>query len=257
MQNAPVYYVLAQTYFNTLAALDTYVPAIQERLRKAGYPDFQTIQLAHLVLTGSPAAAKTTVSTRYLFLNSTKTAGFILDQSWLTYQTTDYDTFDPFLDLFVTGLEVVHDEATLSYSDRSGVQFLDAVVPVSGEPISKYLQPCVIGLSNCFPDRTLVHSISETRSALDKTTLVGRAIIQTQEDGGAAFPEDLRPIHLRLADKFAEISGEYATIDTDSWVEDRQDFDLDNIKKTVALLHANVRRSFDLMVTPHALKVWN
>jgi uncharacterized protein (TIGR04255 family) len=256
MKNAPVYYALAQVRFNALAALETYVPAIQDSLRKVGYPDFQTIQMTSLMMAGS-MAPKTTVLTRYLFLNSRKTSGFVLDQSWLSYQTTHYDTFDPFLAGFLEGLQVVHREAVLSYFERVGIRFLDAVLPVAGETVSQYLQPYVLGLSTLFPDRKLVHSISETRTAFEKTTLVGRAVIHTQKEGGAAFPEDLQPTPLRLIDKFSNISGEYAIMDTDSWIDDRQDFDVGNLEKTLNSLHTNMRRSFDLMVTPHALKVWD
>jgi uncharacterized protein (TIGR04255 family) len=257
MKNAPVFYALAQVRFNTLAALETYVPAIQESLRKAGYPDFQTFQITQLVVSGALAPPKTTVVTRYLFLNSRKTSGFILDQSWLTYQTTDYDTFDPFLAAFSAGLQVVHREAVLSYSERVGIRFLDAVVPASGETVSQYLQPYILGLSNRLPERQLVHSVSETRTAVGKTALVGRAIILPQKEGGAAFPEDLQPVPLQLIDKFSQISGEYAVIDTDSWIDDRQDVDIKNLEKILDSLHTNMRRSFDLMVTPHALKVWD
>ncbi|QWG15124.1 TIGR04255 family protein [Bradyrhizobium sediminis] len=256
MNNAPVYYALAQVKFNTLAALATYVPAIQENLRKAGYPDFQTIQLAHLELIGAPVP-KTTVATRYLFLNSRKTAGFILDQSWLTYQTTDYDTFEPFLSAFLFGLQAIHKEAVLNYSERVGVRYLDAVLPNANESVTDYLQPCVLGLSGSFPDRSLVHTLSETRTVLDKTTLVSRAIVHTQQDRGAAFPEDLQPIHLTLIAKFAQVTGQYAIIDTDGWMEDRQDFDLDRLATTLDSLHKNIGRSFEKMVTPHALKVWD
>jgi uncharacterized protein (TIGR04255 family) len=86
---------------------------------------------------------------------------------------------------------------------------------------------------------------------------VGRAVIHTQKEGGAAFPEDLQPVHLQLMGKFSQISGEYAILDTDSWIEDRQDFNFESIEKTLNSLHASVRRSFDLMVTPHALTVWD
>ena len=48
MNNAPVYFALAQVKFNQLAALDNYIPAVQDSLRKAGYPDFQPIQMAQI-----------------------------------------------------------------------------------------------------------------------------------------------------------------------------------------------------------------
>jgi uncharacterized protein (TIGR04255 family) len=125
------------------------------------------------------------------------------------------------------------------------------------EARSSALQPYILGLSNLLTGRKLVHTISETRTSLDKTTLVGRAIIHTQKEGNAAFPEDLVPVPLQVASKFSKISGEYAIIDTDSWIEDRQDFDVSNLENSLHVLHTEIRRSFDLMVTPHALKVWD
>jgi uncharacterized protein (TIGR04255 family) len=255
MSNAPVYFVLAQVRFNQLAALDNYVPAIQDSLRKAGYPDFQSFQMAHLLIGG--AVPKPAMTTRYLFLNSKKTNGLVLDQSWLMFQTTNYDTVDPFVAAFLDGLSLLHGAAGLNYSDRVGIRYLDAIVPRAGEAISDYLQPYVLGLSDLLPDRTLAHSISETKTTLGKTTLLGRAIIHNQKEGNAAFPEDLMPVHLTLADKFSDIRGLYAILDTDSWTEERKDFDLGSLENTLKSLHTSMRRSFDLMVTPHALHVWN
>jgi uncharacterized protein (TIGR04255 family) len=255
MNNAPVYFALAQIRFNQLAALDTYIPAVQDSLRKAGFPDFQPIQLTHFLIGG--AMPKPVMTTRYLFMNSHKTSGFVLDQSWLMYQTTNYDTFDPFVVTLLEGLGVLHGAAKLDYTDRAGIRFLDAVVPRSGESVFDYLQPYVLGLSNLLPDRALVHSMSETKTTLGKTTLVGRAVIQNQKGGNAAFPEDLLPVQLGLADKFSDIRGLYAILDTDSWTDDRQDFDLNDLENTLKSLHTSMRRSFDLMVTPHALQVWD
>ena len=257
MNNAPVYFALAQVKFNQLAALDNYIPAVQDSLRKAGYPDFQPIQMAQILIGGAGAIPKPAMTTRYLFLNSKKNSGFVLDQSWIMYQTTNYDTFDPFVVKLLEGLRLLHSAAGLNYSDRVGIRYLDAIVPRAGETISDYLRPYVLGLSDRLPDRTLVHSISETKTTFGKTTLVGRAVIHNQKEGHAAFPEDLIPVHLTLADKFSDIRGLYAILDTDSWTEERQDFDLGGLENTLKSLHTSMRRSFDLMVTPHALQVWD
>lgn len=256
MKNAPVYYALAQVRFNTLAALENYIPSIQESLRKAGYPDFKPQQTTTLIF-GTPTTPKPTVVTRYLFLDALLSSGFLLDQSWMSYQTTNYDTVEPFLTAFFDGLRVVHAEATLSYSERIGIRFLDAVQPRADENVSHYLQPYVLGLSDKLDGRQLVHSISETRSSQGKNNLVGRAVIHSQEKGGVAFPEEMQPVFLKLRDRFSDIRGEYAIVDTDSWIEERQTFDLNYLEKTLKLLHDNMRRSFDLMVTPHALGVWD
>ncbi|WP_315787009.1 MULTISPECIES: TIGR04255 family protein [unclassified Bradyrhizobium] len=256
MNNAPVYFALAQVRFNRLAALDTYIPAIQEDLRRAGYPDFATLQMAHLEMTGV-TLPKTTVATRHLFKNRSQTAGFVLDQSWMTFQTTDYDTFGPFLSAIALGLETLHKQAVLSYSERVGIRFLDAVLPRKEESVADYLQSAVLGLSSSFPDRKLEHTLSETRTSLDRSTLVSRAVVISQKEGMVAFPEDLQPVQFTPTERFANVSGQYAIIDTDSWIEDRRDFDLSNLEATLRSLHSSLGRSFELMVTPHALKVWD
>jgi uncharacterized protein (TIGR04255 family) len=255
MKNAPIYFALAHIRFNPLVALDTYVPAIQERLRKAGYPDFQPNQVTTLIVSG-PEVAKPSVSTRYLFLNAQKTSGFVIDQNGISFQTTDYDTFDPFIATLFDGLTMLHAEAGLDYSDRVGIRFLDAICPLTGETISQYLRPYILGLSDQLTDRELVHSLSETRTRSGKTVLVGRAIIVKQEQQGVAFPQDLQPVPVTLLDKFNAVKGEYAILDTDSWIEDRQKFDLGALDTTCKMLHDNMWRSFDLMITPHAKKIW-
>ena len=55
MKNAPVYYALAAVRFNTLAFLDQYVPALQDQLRKAGYPDFDKAVITQFAIV--PGAA--------------------------------------------------------------------------------------------------------------------------------------------------------------------------------------------------------
>jgi uncharacterized protein (TIGR04255 family) len=256
MKNAPVYYALAQIRFNPLAALDTYVPAIQEKLRKAGYPDYQPQQATTFVVSGQQVV-KPNVATRYLFSNAKKSSGYWLDTAAMSFQTTDYDTFDPFLESLLEGLDIVHSEVGLSYSDRVGIRFLDAICPLAGETMSQYLRPYVLGLSDQLPDRELVHSLSETRTRLGKTVLVGRAMILQQEGEGVGFPDDLQPITLTPIGKFLKVTRPYAVIDTDSWIEDRQDFDLKTLDTTCRMLHENMWRSFEQMVTPHALKVWD
>ena len=62
------------------------------------------------------------------------------------YQTTDYDTFNPFLNRFLEGLKVLDEAARLSYTERAGVRFLDAVCPEASETIDQYLVPSVLGI---------------------------------------------------------------------------------------------------------------
>jgi len=261
MNNAPVYFVLAQIRFNAVLTLDSYIPAIQDSLRKAGYADFAKSVTTTVNLNLDLPAAINQMPVgqllRYLFLDEGKTSGFILDQTSLTFETTDYDTFEPFAVAFSAGLKTVHDSVGgLNFSERIGLRFLDAVTARAGEKITDYFAPSLIGLYDKLNKRELKHVVSETWSTSDKFNLMCRAIIQNQSVKGVSFAPDLIPVVLQVAEKFREISGIYGIFDTDAWYENRQKFDLANIEKLLGDLHGDVRGYFDKMVTPHALDVW-
>ncbi len=263
MSDAPVYFVLGQVRFNALLTLESYVPTIQDSLRKVGYADFAKATIATINLNIGVQVAVNQVPVaqipRYQFLNQAKTAGFILTQSALSFETTEYHTFEPFRDALLLGLKTI-DEATggLSFSERIGIRFLDAVCPRPNENLSDYLAPSLIGLSDKLNGRKLTRAVSETWSALDKTNLMCRVVIHDQAAKGPGFPPDLHPeaVIFQISEKFRNITGLYAIIDTDSWHEERQKFSIDKIKEILGGLHATTRRSFDDMVTPHALMVW-
>lgn len=265
-KNAPICYALGQVQFNSIQIFDQHLPAIQDSFRRKGYPDFQKVFTASINLNFNPQPANETAAsavsiplTRYRFTNAARTSSFLLDSNFLVFETTQYDTFDPFAHDLVRGLDFIHKAVALSYSERIGIRFLDAVVPRDGEELSLYLKPEVLGLSAKLPKRKMIHAVSETRTDKDSTVLISRVMIYSlAQKGSVGFPPDLQIQGLKLADKFVDLKeGTYATIDTDCWREERsQSFDLTEIDKTLHNLHTEVSSSFGLMVTPDAIKIW-
>lgn len=258
MKSAPVFFVLAQVRFNRISALGNYAATIQDNLRKAGYPDYKKIQLTtvNFGLPATPDQVPVAQTSRHMFLNEAKTAGFMLDEGMLSFQTTDYDVFPAFLGAFIRGLAIVHDTLELDFSERVGIRFLDAVQPAAGEKVSDYFANSLTGMTDKLSDRQLKHAISETWSSRGDTTLMSRAVILNQPESGVATPPDLQPIALEFPQRFREISGIYGILDTDCWYEGRQKFDIAALKDRLGNLHAELRKAFNDMVTPHALRVW-
>ena len=175
----------------------------------------------------------------------------------MSFQATQYETFEHFSEVFLKGLKTVDESVGgLTFSERIGTRFLDAICPRAGEKLSDYMAPSLIGLSEKLNGRKLTHAVSETWSTLNRTNLMCRAIVKEQENGGVEFPPDLQPNPLVVQEKFRSITGRYGILDTDSWSEDRQKFSSESISKTLKELHVEARRSFDDMVTQHALAVW-
>jgi uncharacterized protein (TIGR04255 family) len=260
MKAAPVYFTIAQVRFNPILSLETYAPQIQERLRKEGFPDAQKSFLATINLNlnvapsseGSPTQLPMAQTTRYLFGNMERTSGFILDQGALSFQTTEYDVFETFLADFLKGLRAVNDAVSLSYTDRIGIRYLDAVFPKAGETVRDYISASILGLTEKIDD-TIVHSFSETLVKRENVNVRSRVIIQEAEIG---FPPDLQPQALSLGKRFQGLHGRHAIIDTDGWSESRERFDLDRIREQLWLIHSGIDKTFRASVTENALKAW-
>jgi uncharacterized protein (TIGR04255 family) len=258
MTHAPVYFAITQVRFNPILALDSYAPQIQERFRKHGFPDAQKGVLATLNLNlsapteGAAPQVPVAQTTRYTFYNMDRTSGFILDQGALSFQTTEYDVFETFSREFAQGLQAVHDAVELSYTDRIGFRYLDAVFPKANEKLGDYLNPSVLGLTEKFQE-SLVHSFSETNLRSAGITVVARAIVQ---DGEVGFPPDLLPNILRVAERFRILRGRHAILDTDGCFEGREAFDLNHINEHLIAIHDEIAKAFHATVTPNAVKVW-
>jgi|SRR5271166_436858 len=258
MNNAPVYFVIVQARFNPILALESYVPAIQDDLRRHGFPDARKGMLNTFNLTmnqpfdGAQGQVPVSRLARYEFLNVERTSGFILDQAALSFQTTDYDVFETFSKKFLGGLEVVHNAVELSYTDRLGLRYLDAVLPEAGESLSNYLNERVLGLSE-YDGGQVVHSFSETVFKVADTNVTARAVIQ---DGPLGFPPDLLPHPLNLPERFQSFKGMHALLDTDGSVERRESLKVAAIEDQLRVIHAAIIRAFEATVTEHALKVW-
>ena len=262
MKNAPVYYTLAQVRHNPILRLGAFVPDIQDRMRKAGYPDHQpgtslVIPLSFGRPDGEFDAKRPVPKTveRHLFLSTDGTRGFIVEESALSFQTTEYDTFESFLDQFLTGFGIVHECIGLDYTERVGIRYLDVVFPAGGpEELAKYLASGVLGLAGRLPDGVAIGlSLSETHIPLLDANLLSRTIVRS---GPLGFPMDLEPQGLKIPERFEKVSGLHAIIDTDASQTARHPVDLAALKQRLDMLHLKIRMAFDASITDHALAAW-
>lgn len=260
LKAAPVFFTIIQVRFNPILTLDAYVPQIQERLRKEGFPDAQRGVVATINLTpntaspaeGNPPQIPIAQTPRFTFGNMKRTSNFVLDQGAISFQTTEYDVFEAFLADFMKGLEAVHQAIALDFTDRLGLRYLDAVFPKTGEAVKDYLSGSILGLTDKIDD-IIVHSFSETLVKREDIQVRSRVIIQ---DGELAFPPDLVGLNLTVPERFRGLKGRHAIIDTDGWSDAREAFNLDRIKEQFDSIHDGITTTFKASVTANALKVW-
>jgi uncharacterized protein (TIGR04255 family) len=266
MKSAPVFFTVGQVQHNPLLNLGSYLPVIQERMRKAGYPDFRRMKQVQfdLVTTvggdGSPLPSPTVQEVeRFVFSDTSSTRAFVLQPSALSFQTTEYDTFEPFLAQLKLGLDILGEAVGgLAFVERLGLRYLDAVVPAHGDALSKYLARELLGVPASIQDRMpgakFAYSFAEaTLLAEGVGQVVARTIIQ---NGQLVFPVDLRPDPLKVPERFQTWSGEHAVLDSDGSFSERQEFDVAAVESRLRQLHDLIDKVFHATVTDYARKTW-
>lgn len=255
----PVYFVIVQVRFNTILDLASYIAKIQEDFRKAEFTDFKKLMNASfnlVLLSGLKPGDEQPMqqSERYVFGNEDRTEMFLLDPNGLTFQTTRYKTFDVLLQTFMPRMENLTKTLSLSFSDRVGLRYLDAVMPRPGENLESYLIPQVLGMSGKIPGE-MQHSFTESLFNVPQGKLLSRVVSQ---NGPIGFPPDLIVLggDLRLDQRFAEHSGPYAIIDTDGFNDTRDRIDSATIQRKIKELHKRVDAVFHSIITEHAEKTW-
>lgn len=260
LSNAPVYFTIAQVRFNPILSLDSYIPAIQESFRKSGFPDYKKLVSMAFNLTQAVNDEATPTQpplqeqvARYVFSNMKKTRGFVLQQNSLSFQATEHDSFDQSADDLLRELGMLNQLITLSYSERVGVRYLDAIAPRGGETLKQYLVPEVLGLYGKLNGQ-LAHSFSETLTHGTAGAVMSRTVIQ---NGPLGLPPDLQTMGLlTLMPRFININGEHAILDTDGFIDVREAFNVDNLKNRLHALHDEIIKSFRATVTDYARSVW-
>lgn len=259
LNNAPVYYTVAQVQFNPILNLDGYIPAIQAKMREAHFPDFKQEVFQRLVLpfggmeSGQVAAPTVTPQSRYLFGNIEGSSLFLLETNTLSFQSTSYDTFETFSETLLKGLGILHDALHLDFVERIGLRYLDAVQPSKeGESLRDFLVTEVLGLA-LRGEGQFQHSVSETTVATPAGQLVSRVIIR---HGHIGLPMELSGLAPSIDPRFTQRESLHAIIDTDASITHREVFELAQVGVRLTALHEEIDKSFKATVTDHALASW-
>ena len=271
--NAPVYFTIGQVRHNTLLSLKAYLPAIQERMRKAGYPDFksaQQMQFSFGAITGGddtqPFQPGVQQIESYTFSNLEGTQGFLMEPSALSFRCTEYETFPEFYAELERGLSILEEAVDgLAYFERLGLRYLDAVVPAEGETLQQYLArevwgtPASLDLSQVYQFEgqplTYNHSFAESSATIPNIgQVVSRVVVQNSD---LRFPPDLLPDPLKVGERFRGLNGQHATVDVDASFSERRKYDSTEIRDRFQHLHDLVELFFNATVTDHARKAWS
>ena len=253
LKNPPVYFTVAQIRFNSILNLAEYLPKIQDKFRKNGYPDFHPYQIFGFTIPENHQQAIPTQFENYIFGDLVAQNNFVINQDSITIQSTSYGDFERFSQKLMLGASLLNEVIQLDYVIRIGLRYLDHISPLKDETLNLYLDSGVLGLHGKFPGISKF-TFSETLNENNGIQLRSKVFIQ---EGPLSTPPDLVPQGLKIQDKFMEYVGIHAILDNDGFIEERMTFDVGQVKRNLVNIHAEISQAFKTTVTKHAMEMWN
>ena len=251
LSKPPLALVLAQVRMSPVEAMVEYIPAIQDRFRKAGFPEFREVEVhGHLLVGGQTVMQQ--LAPQWEFLDKANTTSILLNLDAITVQTTDYKRFEDLEGTLHLAFAIIHEVVGLAQVHRYGLRYIN-VIRLGGDPdFAAWVQPYLLGHPN-FPEAQRMGSFSETVFFGDASNrLVARCMTL---HSGLPIPADLSPCSLRLP--FATPLNEpFVVIDNDHGLVRPEDFDPALAVEAISGLHDMLDLAFRTSVTPQALEKW-
>lgn len=256
MSKAPIFYIIGQVKFSPVLDMGKYVPKIQEELRR-DFPHFKeetinNFQMQVQIDGGLPKPSLTQIP-RWQFAKADNMSGFLLGRDNLVFHTTAYDTFEPFLENILRGLDVVNRAASLGLVESTAIRTLDAVIPEEGTKVQKYLKPGACGLSESLSGDLKQSTVECVSEFPPDGTLISRvAIIK----GTLGIPIDLFPITLELKPGLKNLNTSHALVDNDRQQKSCFEFDLQKIGASLSDVKQGVSEAFYNSISDFAIERW-
>jgi uncharacterized protein (TIGR04255 family) len=255
LKTPPIFYSLGEIRFNQTLAMGDVIKDLQKKLGSK-YPDFSeglSFNVEFRMIAGKGPETHSVSQPRWNFINRDGTAGFIISQNSVIYQTTDYLDSDTFLNTLSSGLLLIHEHVQLAYVARVGIRTLDAIPFEDLETLRQFLNVGALGSYGVLGGN-LLQSISQLNLSFgEHGTLITRVALL---NGKIGVPQDLGAITLKLKDWISKIDGMHAVLDNDSFIEERFDIDEAVIEKALREAKLQATNAFKMSVTEYAMKQW-
>jgi uncharacterized protein (TIGR04255 family) len=237
-----------------------YVPALQDALRRQGYPVEQEGQLQHLTLT--PAGLVVRPQARWEYRSRDGTRAFLVTDTGAVFLTTEYSRFEEFADTCASALAQLLDvteQREFGALQRLGLRFVNRISPADGKDHRFYLQAGLCGMDDsAFPGggrQLKVEQQGATKVRGGDALLTVRV---TQNRSGADLPPDLLSVALPRPNPVPP--GALITLlDMDHVIQfaDNRRPDVVEIVEFASALHDVIVETFhDHVVTPAAIEEW-
>lgn len=252
LPRTPLLFVLAQVRIGPVLAIEDKIPAIQEALRRQGFPRLQkrTLEVSRINATGITQIDQ---RPQWEFLNRESTLSILIAADSLVLQSSAYTDFETFLAPLQLALSTLAEKAEPSLVERLGLRYVDLILPAEGKTVADYIPATLRGEGRPpFGERKafLSESVFSTQEA---SQLIVRFI---ESQSGFAFPADLLPVSLKFP-KDPNRATPFGLLDLDHFAEKlNADFDTSVILHRFWELHHLLDEVFRASTTKAAREEW-
>ena len=253
LAGSPLVLVLCQVRIAAVRDMASYIPALQDRLRRDGFPVDVSKEVLDLSLQAQgPATERRRAHWEFRSLDEDRS--IIVGDGAVIVQTTAYDCFESFLTTLSFAMAAVDAAVGDLVVERVGLRYVDFIDPRPGESWKDYVKPGYHGQENdIVRPETSVHFAQTVADTGPGQQMIVRL---TQNRDGNLLPPDLVLHHPVLAKRVEP--GNLATLlDLDHYREARQPFEIGKVVETAWRLHDGLDVMFRDVVTSHALEVWS
>ena len=251
LSKSPLVLVLCQVRLAAIRDMGSYIPKIQDHLRRQAYPIDVSGEVQELAIQdGQPVARR---HPHWEYRSKDERWSLIIREQAVVLQTTAYTDFNSFLERLLIAMKTVNEVVGDLVVERVGLRYIDLIRPSGDESWKDYVQPGFHGLENQIvrPDASVlfVQIITQTGEG---SRMIARV---AQNRDRMVLPPDLvaNPPILQVTPSEGEL---LTLVDLDHFHEERTEYSHERLETRAWELHDRLDILFREIVTPHAIEVW-
>lgn len=251
LSKSPLVLVLCQVRLAAVRSMREFIPQIQDRLRRAGFPIDVSGEAQDIAVEGNQMGFRRTP--HWEFRTKDERWSIIVREQAVVVQTSAYENFETFLERLHLATETVSEVVKSLVIERIGLRYVDMILPGDGESWRDYVREGLHGVQNSIvrDDSSEIFTQLTCRTG-ENSRLILRV---AQNRQGMVLPPDL----LAHAPALGETPPEgvlVTLLDLDHFLENRVDYSGDGVDSMAWQLHDPLDILFRDTVTPRALKAW-
>lgn len=255
-RNPPLAYVVAEIGISPHYSIAQFIPAIQQSLRDL----FPRTDEGMEVALAMGASNQTTVPDRVWRLTTPdKGRGVHIGARVIALHVTSYQEFAEFAKWLTRVLQAVQDSGLNPFVERTGLRYIDYILPSDGHQVTDYL---VTGLRGATPPGAgpLQTAIWAATYPFDTFTVNARLVAPSLP--GTILPPNFGPLPLAkpstmvAAEERSKKSQPFGIIDTDCSQTLSETFNTQTLSAKFAEMHRCVSKTFKALISDLAVKEW-